>query len=80
MLFTIDTSLITLLIPIYKSRLGFGDTVVTLFLVCYMAAVVGLTAALTLLTAAAAAASAWTVSIGLRVVAELPSVEAILGE
>ena len=57
MLFTIDTSLITLLIPIYKSRLGFGDTVVTLFLVCYMAALVGLTAALTLLTAAAAAAS-----------------------
>jgi MFS family permease len=39
-LFAIGTSLITPLIPIYKERLGFGDTVVTLFLVCYVAALV----------------------------------------
>ncbi len=39
-LFAIGTSLITPLIPIYKARLGFGDTVVTLFLVCYVAALV----------------------------------------
>ena len=31
-LFAIGTSLITPLIPIYKRELGFGDTVVTLFL------------------------------------------------
>jgi MFS family permease len=39
-LFAIGTSLITPLIPIYKERLGFGDTVVTLFLVCYVVALV----------------------------------------
>lgn len=39
-LFAIGTSLITPLIPIYKENLGFGDTVVTLFLVCYVAALV----------------------------------------
>lgn len=39
-LFAIGTSLITPLIPIYKDSLGFGDTVVTLFLVCYVAALV----------------------------------------
>ena len=40
MLFAVGTSLITPLIPIYKQELGFGDTVVTLFLVCYVAALV----------------------------------------
>jgi MFS family permease len=35
-LFAIGTSLITPLIPIYKSELGFNDTVVTLFLGCYV--------------------------------------------
>ena len=39
-LFAVGTSLITPLIPIYKDALGFGDTVVTLFLVCYVAALV----------------------------------------
>ena len=39
-LFAVGTSLITPLIPIYKAQLGFGDTVVTLFLVCYVAALV----------------------------------------
>jgi len=39
-LFAIGTSLITPLIPIYKENLGFDDTVVTLFLVCYVAALV----------------------------------------
>ena len=39
-LFAVGTSLITPLIPLYKSTLGFGDTVVTLFLVCYVAALV----------------------------------------
>lgn len=36
LLFAIGTSLITPLIPIYQERLGFGDTVVTLFLGCYV--------------------------------------------
>lgn len=40
MLFALGTSLITPLIPLYKDALGFGDTVVTLFLVCYVAALV----------------------------------------
>jgi len=39
-LFAIGTSLITPLIPIYKAELGFNDTVVTLFLVAYVAALV----------------------------------------
>lgn len=39
-LFAAGTSLITPLIPIYKDRLGFSDTVVTLFLVCYVATLV----------------------------------------
>lgn len=39
-LFAIGTSLITPLIPIYQERLGFGDTVVTLFLVCYVVGLV----------------------------------------
>lgn len=39
-LFAVGTSLITPLIPIYKRELGFGDTVVTLFLVCYVIALV----------------------------------------
>ena len=39
-LFAIGTSLITPLIPIYKRELGFSDTVVTLFLVCYVIALV----------------------------------------
>lgn len=39
-LFALGTSLITPLIPIYQHRLGFGDTVVTLFLGCYVAALV----------------------------------------
>lgn len=45
-LFAIGTSLITPLIPIYQERLGFGDTVVTLFLGCY---VVGLVPSMLLL-------------------------------
>ena len=32
MLFALGTSLITPLIPLYQDELGFGDTVVTLFL------------------------------------------------
>jgi predicted MFS family arabinose efflux permease len=39
-LFALGTSLITPLIPIYQDRLGFSDTVVTLFLGCYVAALV----------------------------------------
>ena len=39
-LFAIGTSMITPLIPIYQERLGFGDTVVTLFLGCYVLALV----------------------------------------
>ncbi|MGD9697356.1 MAG: MFS transporter [Thermoleophilia bacterium] len=39
-LFAIGTSLITPLIPIYQDRQGFGDTVVTLFLGCYVVALV----------------------------------------
>jgi MFS family permease len=39
-LFAIGTSLVTPLIPIYQDRLGFGDTVVTLFLGCYVLALV----------------------------------------
>jgi MFS family permease len=39
-LFALGTSLITPLIPIYQQRLGFGDTVVTLFLGCYVVALV----------------------------------------
>lgn len=39
-LFALGTSLITPLIPIYQERLGFGDTVVTLFLGCYVVALV----------------------------------------
>ena len=39
-LFAIGTSLITPLIPLYKAELRFSDTVVTLFLVCYVAALV----------------------------------------
>lgn len=39
-LFALGTSLITPLIPIYQDRLGFGDTVVTLFLGCYVIALV----------------------------------------
>lgn len=35
-LFAVGTSLITPLIPIYQQQLGFGDTVVTLFLGCYV--------------------------------------------
>jgi predicted MFS family arabinose efflux permease len=35
-LFAIGTSLITPLIPLYQESLGFGDTVVTLFLACYV--------------------------------------------
>ena len=35
-LFTTGTSLITPLIPLYQERLGFNDTVVTLFLGCYV--------------------------------------------
>jgi MFS family permease len=35
-LFALGTSLITPLIPIYQDRLGFPDTVVTLFLGCYV--------------------------------------------
>lgn len=40
LLFAIGTSLITPLIPIYQERLGFGDTVVTLFLGCYVVGLV----------------------------------------
>lgn len=39
-LFAIGTSLITPLIPLYKESLGFGDAVVTLFLLCYVVALV----------------------------------------
>jgi len=39
-LFALGTSLITPLIPLYQERLGFNDTVVTLFLGCYVAALV----------------------------------------
>lgn len=39
-LFAIGTSLITPLIPIYQDRLGFNDTVVTLFLGCYVVGLV----------------------------------------
>lgn len=39
-LFAIGTSLITPLIPIYQDTLGFGDTVVTLFLACYVVGLV----------------------------------------
>lgn len=35
-LFALGTSLITPLIPLYQEELGFGDTVVTLFLGCYV--------------------------------------------
>lgn len=38
--FTIGTSLITPLIPLYQERLGFGDTVVTLFLAFYVVGLV----------------------------------------
>ena len=37
-LFALGTSLITPLIPIYQEELGFSDTVATLFLGCYVAA------------------------------------------
>lgn len=39
-LFAIGTSLITPLIPLYQDKLGFSDTVVTLFLGCYVVALV----------------------------------------
>jgi predicted MFS family arabinose efflux permease len=39
-LFASGTSLITPLIPLYQDRLGFNDTVVTLFLGCYVVALV----------------------------------------
>ena len=39
-LFAIGTSLITPLIPLYQERLAFGDTVVTLFLACYVVGLV----------------------------------------
>ena len=39
-LFALGTSLITPLIPIYQDRLGFSDTVVTLFLGCYVLALI----------------------------------------
>jgi MFS family permease len=39
-LFALGTSLITPLIPIYQDQLGFSDTVATLFLGCYVAALV----------------------------------------
>ena len=35
-LFALGTSLITPLIPLYQDRLGFSDTVATLFLGCYV--------------------------------------------
>ena len=39
-LFALGTSLITPLIPLYQERDGFGDTVVALFMLCYVAALV----------------------------------------
>ena len=39
-LFALGTSLITPLIPLYQDELGFGDTVVTLFLGCYVVTLV----------------------------------------
>ena len=39
-LFALGTSLITPLIPLYQDRLGFSDTVATLFLGCYVTALV----------------------------------------
>ncbi|MEW6582953.1 MAG: MFS transporter [Actinomycetota bacterium] len=39
-LFALGTSLITPLIPLYQDRLGFSDTVVTLFLVAYVVTLV----------------------------------------
>jgi predicted MFS family arabinose efflux permease len=39
-LFALGTSLITPLIPLYQDQLGFGDTVVTLFLGCYVVTLV----------------------------------------
>jgi predicted MFS family arabinose efflux permease len=39
-LFALGTSLIAPLIPLYQDELGFGDTVVTLFLGCYVIALV----------------------------------------
>ncbi len=39
-LFALGTSLITPLIPLYQEELGFSDTVVTLFLGCYVIALV----------------------------------------
>jgi MFS family permease len=39
-LFALGTSLITPLIPLHQERLDFSDTVVTLFLACYVAALV----------------------------------------
>ena len=39
-LFALGTSLIAPLIGLYQAELGFGDTVVTLFLGCYVAALV----------------------------------------
>jgi MFS family permease len=39
-LFALGTSLITPLIPLYQEQLGFSDTVVTLFLGCYVIALV----------------------------------------
>ena len=39
-LFALGTSLITPLIPLYQARLGFNDTVVTLFLGCYVVTLV----------------------------------------
>lgn len=38
--FAMGTSLITPLIPLYQENLGFNDTVVTLFLLCYVVALV----------------------------------------
>ena len=38
--FAMGTSLITPLIPLYQENLGFNDTVVTLFLMCYVVALV----------------------------------------
>jgi MFS family permease len=39
-LFALGTSLITPLIPLYQERDGFGDTVVALFMLCYVVALV----------------------------------------
>jgi MFS family permease len=39
-LFALGTSLITPLIPLYQERDGFGDTVVALFMICYVVALV----------------------------------------